>query len=219
MRSRFGFPALPPALPRAPHPVSPAAMKQTRPLCLASASPRRAELLRRYGLAFDACAPDVDEAARPGEAPDALVLRLAAAKAEAARTRFPAHVILGADTTVVLDGRMLGKPASPADAARMLGLLAGRTHRVLSAYCLLEAATGQAHARVIDTAVTFRPLPQAWIAWYSAQPEAQDKAGAYGIQGIGGAMISRIEGSYTCVMGLPIEAIVWDLLERGWLTL
>lgn len=101
----------------------------------------------------------------------------------------------------------------------MLNLLAGRTHRVLSAYCLLDAQTGQEHSRVIETAVTFRKLPPSWIAWYSAQPEARDKAGAYGIQGIGGAMIDRIEGSYTCVMGLPIEAIVWDLLERGWLTL
>jgi septum formation protein len=219
MRARFGHPAVRMALSRAPHPVSPIAMKQTRPLCLASASPRRADLLRRYGLSFDAFAPDVDEAARPGEAPDALVQRLAGDKAAAARTRFPAHVILGADTTVVLDGQMLGKPASPAHAADMLSLLSGRTHRVLSAYCLLDGPTGRAHARVVDTAVTFRALPQAWIAWYSAQPEAQDKAGAYGIQGIGGAMISRIEGSYTCVMGLPIEAIVWDLLERGWLTL
>jgi len=194
-------------------------MNQTRPLCLASASPRRAELLQRYGLRFDTFAPAVDEAARPGEAPEALVLRLAIDKAAAARKHFPTHLILAGDTTVVVDGRMLGKPESPADAARMLGHLSGRTHRVLSAYCLLDGKTSQTHTRVVDTAVTFRPLPQAWIAWYSAQPEAQDKAGAYGIQGIGGAMIARIEGSYTCVMGLPIEAIVWDLLERGWLTL
>jgi septum formation protein len=101
----------------------------------------------------------------------------------------------------------------------MLEALSGRTHQVLSAYCLLHGKSSDPHVRLVETAVTFRQLPPYWIAWYSAQPEARDKAGAYGIQGIGGAMISRIDGSYTCVMGLPIEAIVWDLLERGWLTL
>ena len=194
-------------------------MIQTRPLCLASSSPRRAELLTRYGLRFDAVSPAVDEAPLGAESPREMVGRLAAAKAAAARSRFPRHVILGADTAVVIDGGLLGKPDSPRDAARMLTVLSGRTHRVLSAYCLLDAQTGLAHTQAVETAVTFRPLPPSWIAWYSAQPEAQDKAGAYGIQGIGGAMIDRIEGSYTCVMGLPIEAIVWDLLERGWLTL
>lgn len=194
-------------------------MIQNRLLCLASASPRRAELLRRYELRFDAVAPDIDEAPLERESPREMVGRLAAAKARAARPRFPEHVILGADTTVVIDGGILGKPESPRDAARMLTLLSGRTHQVLSAYCLLDARAGWEHTRVVETAVTFRELPPSWIAWYSAQPEARDKAGAYGIQGIGGAMIHRIEGSYTCVMGLPIEAIVWDLLERGWLTL
>ncbi|MFI5399553.1 MAG: Maf family protein [SAR324 cluster bacterium] len=194
-------------------------MIQTRPLCLASASPRRAELLTRCGLRFERVSPDVDESPLGHESPRETVARLAEAKSKAARPRFPKHVILGADTAVVIDGGMLGKPASPQDAARMLTALSGRTHRVLSAYCLLDGATDLAHTRVVETAVTFRELPPRWIAWYSAQPEAQDKAGAYGIQGIGGAMILRIEGSYTCVMGLPIEAIVWDLLERGWVTL
>lgn len=194
-------------------------MNQSVPLCLASSSPRRVELLRCYDLRFEQYAPEVDESPRSGESPASLVKRLALAKAEAARTRFPAHLILGADTTVVVDKRMLGKPESPADAARMLEALSGRTHQVLSAYCLLHANAADPHVRLVETKVTFRPLPPSWITWYSAQPEARDKAGAYGIQGIGGAMVSRIEGSYTCVMGLPIEAIVWDLLERGWLTL
>jgi septum formation protein len=194
-------------------------MIQTRALCLASASPRRAELLRRYDLAFDTFTPDIDESPLPGEPPERLVARLALAKAEASRPGFPGHVILAGDTTVVVDGQSLGKPDSAADAARMLTLLAGRTHTVLSAYCLLDAATGKPLTRVVDTAVTFRSLPPSWIAWYSAQPESRDKAGAYGIQGVGGAMIQRIEGSYTCVMGLPIEAVVWDLLDQGWLTL
>ena len=194
-------------------------MNQTRPICLASASPRRAELLRRFGLHFDTYSPDIDESPSPAEPPETLVRRLAEAKARAGNTRYPSHLIIAADTTVLLDGAMLGKPESPADAARMLSLLSGRAHQVLSAYCLLDGPTGELRAQVIETAVTFRALPRSWIAWYSSQPEAQDKAGAYGIQGVGGAMISRIEGSFTCVMGLPIEAIVWDLLERGWLTL
>lgn len=196
-----------------------ATMNQTVPLCLASSSPRRAELLRRYDLQFEQYAPEVDESPRSGESPASLVQRLAIAKAEAGRSRFPAHLILGADTTVVVGGEMLGKPESSTDAARMLEALSGRTHEVLSAYCLLHGKAAGPHVRLVETKVTFRRLPPFWITWYSAQPEALDKAGAYGIQGIGGAMISRIEGSYTCVMGLPVEAIVWDLLERGWLTL
>jgi septum formation protein len=194
-------------------------MNQTLPLCLASSSPRRAELLRRYDLQFEMHAPEVDETPRSSEAPAALVQRLALAKAKSAHGRFPAHLILAADTTVVIGGRMLAKPDSPTDAARMLGVLSGRTHQVLSAYCLLDGSAAEPLVRLVETAVTFRQLPPFWITWYSAQSEARDKAGAYGIQGIGGAMISRIEGSYTCVMGLPIEAVVWDLLERGWLTL
>jgi len=161
----------------------------------------------------------LDESQLPSESPEAMVVRLAAAKAAAARITYPSHIILGGDTTVVIDGAVLGKPESPEHAASMLAHLSGRTHRVLSAYSLLDGASGHADTHLVETEVTFRLLPPSWIAWYSAQPEARDKAGAYGIQGIGGAMISRINGSYTCVMGLPIEAIVWNLLERGWLTL
>lgn len=192
-------------------------MKQTVPLCLASSSPRRRELLRQCGLVFHECAPHVDEEPLPGEAPEALVTRLALAKARAALGRCPDGVVLAADTVVVLDGGILGKPESPQDAARMLGLLSGRTHRVITGYCLLPRGAAAGISRAVTTEVAFRVLPPEWVRWYSHLPEAQDKAGAYAIQGRGCAMVSGIQGSYTNVVGLPVESVIWDLLEQGWL--
>jgi nucleoside triphosphate pyrophosphatase len=194
-------------------------MKQTRALCLASASPRRAELLRRFGLDFAVFAPQVDERALPGEGPLEHVARLAGLKARAARAGHPRHGILAGDTVVVLGEELLGKPADAGDAERMLTRLSGMTHRVLSAYRLLDADSGEESGQSVETRVTFRRLPQAWLRWYSRLDETRDKAGAYGIQGIGGAMVERIEGSYSNVVGFPIETIVWDLLARGWLAL
>jgi septum formation protein len=194
-------------------------MKQSRPICLASASPRRKELLERFALRFEVFAPQVDERLQAGETAAAHVARLAALKAETARRAFPDHLILAADTVVVYRNRILGKPAGPEDAARMLRLLSGRSHRVLSAYALLDGPSGERGGATVDTRVTFRALPPEWIAWYSRLPEAQDKAGAYGIQGVGGAMVQRIVGSYTNVVGFPIEHVLWALMERGWVTL
>jgi len=196
-----------------------AAMKQCRPLCLASTSPRRRALLEGVGLRVAVFAPQVDETARHGESPAAYVARLAAAKAEAARSAHPEHGILAGDTVVLLGDEMLGKPADPAEAAGMLERLSGVSHRVLSAWHLLDAASGAGAGGVCETRVTFRRLPPAWIQWYSRLDEAQDKAGAYGIQGIGGIMVERIEGSYPNVVGFPIEAVVWELLAQGWLAL
>jgi septum formation protein len=193
-------------------------MKLTRPLCLASASPRRRELLEQFGLTFDVVAPAVDETPHEGEPPEELVARLSRAKAEAARKDFPRHVILAGDTVVALGVQILGKPGSPQEAARMLGQLSGRTHRVLTGYTLLDGAGGRRIGRVVTTDVTFRVLPPEWVGWYSHLPEAWDKAGAYGIQGQGGAMVSDIRGSYTNVVGLPVESVIWDLVEQGWLT-
>ncbi len=195
-------------------------MQQTRPLCLASTSPRRRELLERYGLRFSIHAPQVDEAQRPGEAPEAFVMRLAADKALAARPHVaPDCVVLAGDTIVLLDGEILGKPADPDEAEQMLRSLSGRSHEVLSGYSLLDAQSGEQIGRSVRTRVEFRTLPADWLRWYSRQQEAADKAGGYGIQGIGGAMVSGIEGSYTNVMGFPIEEVIWELLERGWLKL
>jgi septum formation protein len=193
-------------------------MRQTRPLCLASASPRRRALLEQFGLTFAVVAPAIDESPRAGEPPEALVARLAEAKARAALADFPAHVILAGDTVVVHGGRLLGKPESPQDAARMLTLLSGQTHRVITGYHLLDGAGGASVARAVTTEVTFRVLPPRWVGWYSHLPEASDKAGAYAIQGQGGAMVSGIHGSYTNVVGLPVESVIWDLVEQGWLT-
>jgi len=194
-------------------------MRQTRPLCLASGSPRRRELLAAYGLTFAVYAPEVDETPRAGEGPGVYVRRLAGLKARAGSAAFPGHVTLAGDTVVVLEGEVLGKPRDGADAAEMLRRLSGRRHQVLSAYAVRDPSSGAAFTRTVRTAVTFRPLPPAWIDWYAAQPEGRDKAGAYAVQGLGGAMVARLSGSFNNVVGFPIESIVWDLLERGWLTL
>jgi len=194
------------------------AVKQLRPLCLASTSPRRRELLERFGLHLALFNPAVDERYRPGESPEGHVARLAAEKAAAAGAGQPGHGILAGDTVVVHGGLVLGKPRNPEHAAEMLHSLSGMAHRVITAYALLDADTGVLRARTVETRVVFRTLSPEWIRWYSAQPETRDKAGAYGIQGLGGAMVDRIEGSYTNVVGFPIEAIFWDLLELGWVS-
>ncbi|MDH5751298.1 MAG: Maf family protein [Deltaproteobacteria bacterium] len=194
-------------------------LRQNRPLCLASTSPRRRELLGRLGLEFQVFDPRVDESGLPGETPVEHVLRLARLKAQAAREGHPGHGVLAGDTVVVLDGVVLGKPEHQADAARMLKMLAGNTHQVVTAYHLCDADTGEGFGRTVQTGVTFRGLPPEWLNWYSGSPEAADKAGAYGIQGLGGVMLARLEGSYTNVVGFPVEDIFWDLVELGWVSI
>ncbi len=194
-------------------------MKLTRPLCLASTSPRRRELLERFGLEFVPFAPSADESALPGEPPAEHLLRVAGLKAEAARPRHPRHLVVAGDTAVLLDEEMLGKPGDAEAAMGMLSALSGRTHTVLSAYVILDAGGGDRCSGIVETRVTFRRLPPEWIQWYSRLDEPLDKAGAYGIQGIGCAMVERIEGSYTNVMGFPIEHIIWDMIGKGWMTL
>ena len=194
-------------------------MRLTRPLCLASASPRRREFLERYGLPFVPFSPRVDESVLEGESPGAHVSRLAEAKAQAAAVLYPDHVVLAGDTVVVHGDAILGKPVDEEDARRMLTLLAGSEHRVLSAYLLWDARAGENRAKVVETRVVFRELPPQWIQWYSRQDESRDKAGAYGIQGLGGAMVERIEGSYPNVVGMPIEHILWDMIDKGWIAL
>lgn len=194
-------------------------MKQTRPFCLASASPRRKELLEQFGLEFKIHVAGVDERHLPGESPRDYVSRLAALKAEKTHRSFPDHLILAGDTVVVLDGGILGKPRDSRDAAQMIGRLSGRTHSVLSAYTLLDGVTGERCSGCPETKVTFRKLEESWVEWYAALPEAGDKAGAYAIQGVGGAMVERMEGTYTTVVGFPMEAIVSDLLDKGWVVL
>jgi septum formation protein len=176
---------------------------------LASASPRRAELLRAAGIEFDVRVTDVDESVVAGESPGEYVTRLAIDKARAAQ-RDEYEVILAADTTVVVDAAILAKPIDAADAARMLRLLAGRDHDVLTGVCLMRGV--HADARVAQTRVTFEPMNEAEIAWYVATGEPMDKAGAYGIQGRVSRFVSGIDGSYSNVVGLPVS-LVYQMLR------
>jgi septum formation protein len=181
-------------------------------LILASASPRRAELLRLAGFDFDVVPADVDEAVRPGEAPVDYVRRLAGAKAAAVRLRHPGwNIVLGADTAVVVDGMILGKPRDDDDARAMLQRLAGRSHEVMTGVSLRNEHTEL--DAVVTTRVTFSPLSDEDIAAYVASGEGRDKAGAYAIQGLASRFIPSIDGSYSNVVGLPV-ALVAELLSR-----
>jgi septum formation protein len=174
-------------------------------LVLASASPRRADLLRAAGFVFETVVAVVDERVRPGESPSAYVRRLAAEKSAAATPGTDA-VILGADTAVVVEGAILGKPRDDADAARMLRRLSGRQHEVMTGVSLRLGA--HEVGRVETTVVHFAALTDRDVAWYIASGEGRDKAGAYAIQGLGSRFIPRIEGSYTNVVGLPVAGVV-----------
>jgi septum formation protein len=184
-------------------------MMPRSPIILASSSPRRAALLRAAGVAFEVAPPDVDESLRGGENAEQYVRRLAVAKAEAGARGQPGRVVLGADTTVVLDGAVMAKPADEADAASMLRALSGRTHEVITGVALAGPA-GTLEAAAV-TAVTLRALTDEEISQYVATREPMDKAGAYAIQGRAAAFVSRVDGSYTNVVGLPV-ALVCGLL-------
>ena len=176
------------------------------PLVLASASPRRAGLLRAAGIPFDVVAADVDERQHADEDAGTYVQRLAAAKAAHVAKAHPGRAVLGADTTVVVDGEVLGKPGDAAEAASMLGRLSGRSHFVLTGVCLIRA-DGRAETSVATTTVEFRPVTAAEIARYVATGEPMDKAGAYAIQGGAGGFVTRIDGDYDNVVGLPVALI------------
>lgn len=194
-------------------------------LILASASPRRQELLRNAGIPFVVQPTDVPEIARAGESAKACAERLAREKALAVLRDRPNDLILGADTIVVVDGEMLGKPWDAEDAARMLRLLSGRTHQVTTGVCLVSStalitensqlATGFEDVRSETTLVTVHPLTDNDIRFYVSTGEPMDKAGAYGIQGLASRWISRIEGDYFNVVGLPVALVCGMLRERG----
>ena len=184
-------------------------------LILASASPRRAELLRQAGIGFEVMPADVDEQVLPREAPEAYVRRVAESKAAAIAARAPRALVLGADTTVVVGKEILGKPVDEADARRMLQALSGRTHEVLTAVTLAGGAEPAGLAtRVATTAVEFAAMTGDEIDWYVATGEPMDKAGAYAIQGRASRFVTRIAGSYSNVVGLPV-AVVYDLLRQA----
>jgi nucleoside triphosphate pyrophosphatase len=207
-------------------------------LILASASPRRAELLRAAGFDFDIVVADVDEAVRAGESPALYVRRLAAEKSAAAQSSHVASafrrtsaaakegpaetgrhvppdgpIILAADTSVVVDGKILGKPRDDHDAAAMLERLSGRRHDVLTGVSIRRNAFEV--GCVETTTVSFAALTADEVAWYVGSGEGRDKAGAYAIQGLASRFVTRIEGSYSNVVGLPVAAVVELLTEAG----
>jgi septum formation protein len=184
---------------------------------LASASPRRAELLRAAGYTFDTLAVDLDERVQPGESPQTYVARLAREKSSAAmhllgrRAPHDALVVLGADTTVVVDGEILGKPVDDRDGEHMLRKLSGRQHEVLTGVSLRTSSAER--GRVVTTSVYMTALSAEDIAWYVASGEGGDKAGGYAVQGLASRFIPRIDGSYANVVGLPVSAVAELLRE------
>jgi septum formation protein len=191
------------------HPVSSTPVR----LILASASPRRAELLTAAGFDFQVVPADVDETPWPGEAPRIYALRVARAKANEIAARLTSDdVVLAADTVVVVDDRLMGKPVDAGDAASMLRALSGRVHEVHTAVVLGGAIDRE---DVVTTTVRFNALTDAEIEWYVATGEAEGKAGAYGIQGRAARFIEGIEGSWSNVVGLPIATVYRLLSEAG----
>jgi septum formation protein len=186
-------------------------IQQSTMLILASASPRRAELLRAAGFAFTVVPVEIDERPLDGEAAPAYVERLAREKARTATHDESSSIVLAADTTVVIDGVLLGKPGDAREAAEMLARLSGRTHEVLTGVAVAPAE-GSMRTSVESTRVRFVQMTPGDIDWYLASGEPFGKAGAYGIQGRASRFIDRIEGSYSNVVGLPI-ATVWQLLR------
>jgi septum formation protein len=187
-------------------------------LVLASASPRRRELLSGLGVAFTVRPVDLDESPRPGELPHAYVLRLAREKA-AARVE-AGELVLAADTIVVVDGQLLGKPRDEADARRMLGTIAGREHTVLTGVALHEKGKGEGEdgraATVESSRVRMAAMSAAEIAWYAATGEPLDKAGSYAVQGLGALFVEEVFGNYTNVVGLPLPATFRLFAELGY---
>ena len=183
-------------------------MSPTARLILASESPRRRELLAAVGVPFRVIPSGVDETPRRGEPPSRFVRRAALDKAESVASLHPSSFVLSADTIVVADGRILGKPSDRAEARRMLSRLAGREHKVYTAVCLLADGHGYRDLGTEVTRVRFRPLTAAEIAAYARTGECDDKAGAYAAQGAGMLLIDRVVGSFTNVVGLPMTRVV-----------
>ena len=181
---------------------------------LASASPRRRELLASIGLDFEVKPSHVPEVHQEGEAPEEYVARLSRDKAHALATEHPSEWVIAADTTVLLGDELLEKPVDSGDAARMLGTIAGKTHVVYTGVTLENVHRDYRDTRVAESEVRMLPLSAQEIAWYVATGEPLDKAGAYAVQGIGAMFIDSIHGSYTNVVGLPL-ATLFQMLRRA----
>ena len=190
-------------------------MNEFEKLILASRSPRRADILRSVGWPFDVVVAGVDETPHNGELPQDYVQRLSLAKAKAVAAKFDHGLILGADTTVVIDDQILGQPVDDDDACRMLQLLSGRWHEVMTAVALVRAGKNPDPSVGLETTrVRFAELTATEIDWYVSTGEPLDKAGAYGIQEKAALFIEEIQGDYFNVMGLPIR-LVYELIKRA----
>jgi septum formation protein len=190
-------------------------VRLARPLVLASASPRRREILARLGLSFEVAPSDLDESQRVGEDPRAYVARLAEEKARAVGPRTDSVAVLGTDTTVVLEGEILAKPRDLADSERMLRALRGREHEVHTGVAVVLFPEGTARGVTLTTRVRFRAFDDATLRAYAASGEGRDKAGSYGIQDLGAALVSEIRGSYGAVVGLPAAETIELLTAAG----
>ena len=177
-------------------------------LILASASPRRRELLERVGLTFSVAPSSIDEARVRTDSPEGYVQKLAEAKAADIAQYYPKSWILAADTIVFVNGNILGKPRNPEEARTMLRQLNGVTHKVLTGYCLTNRARKRSFSETVETEVEFKKLTEHEIDWYIDTGEPFDKAGGYAIQGIGASFVKRISGSVTNVVGLPLCEVI-----------
>lgn len=184
-------------------------------LILASQSPRRRYLLKQAGIDFSVIPSSFDESSIRLSSPDSYVRQLAESKAREISEKFPASWVIGADTIVFIDGTILGKPGSKSEARAMLKRLSGKTHQVLTGYCICCQSAGRSISDAVKTEVQFKKLSMAEIDWYLNSGEPFDKAGAYAIQGIGTFLVRRINGSYTNVVGLPVCEVVEFLIREN----
>jgi septum formation protein len=190
-------------------------MSADKEVILASASRRRQDLLQKLGLPFTAIPSRVEETPSEGESPEEHVLRLCEEKAREVGQHHPEHWVIGADTIVLLEGGILGKPRNRKEAQWMLQGLQGKAHEVFTGLCILRVTDGQMMKKAVRTVVHFRALSDEETAWYLRTGEPFDKAGGYAIQGYGGVLIRSIEGSYTNVVGLPVTELVEMLRDMG----
>ncbi len=190
-------------------------MMKMKKIILASGSPRRKELLEKIGLQFEVAASDIEEDLANGLPPRKLAEKLSLEKAVAAAKKYPDAVIIAADTIGVFDGKIIGKPHTPAEAVEMLSMLSGKSHLVVTGYTILDTGTQKSVTKSVETKVDFRSLTGAEIEAYVATGEPLDKAGAYAIQGLGALIVEKIEGDYYNVIGLPLSSLMESLKDFG----
>ena len=182
---------------------------------LASESVRRVDMLRMLGIPFSIIPPDIDETRRPGEAPREFALRISHEKADKVGRLFPDKWVIGADTIVVYKNRVLGKPSGESDAFKMLQLLQGKWHKVITGFCILNVSRDIVYREAVETRVCMKGLVDREIMQYIGTSEPLDKAGSYAVQGKGGYMVKEIKGSYSNVVGLPVCEVAEVLLSLG----